>query len=85
MATHNGADITMLEMDAEVLPNIDLYGIDPEGPVPPEDHGKVEVNDVQNPFSPYFSQELRSAINPLKESQTFGIEFMQMLLTFWRG
>ena len=34
MATHNGADITMVEMDAEVLPNIELYGIDPEGPVP---------------------------------------------------
>ena len=74
VATHNGADITMVEMYAEVLPNIDLYGIDPEGPVPLENHGKVEVNDVQNSFSPYVFQELRSAINPLKESQKFGID-----------
>lgn len=82
MATHNGADITMVEMDAEVLPNIDLYGIDPEGPVPPEDHGKVEVNDVRNPFSPYVFQELRSGINPLKESHTFGIDIYADAIDF---
>ena len=53
MPAHNEADIIMVEIDAEVLPSIDLYGIDPEGPVPLEDHGTVEVNDIQNPFSPY--------------------------------
>lgn len=74
MVAHNEADITMVEMDAEVLPNIDLYRIDLEGPVPLEDHGTVEVNDIQNPFSPFVFQELRSAINPLNESQTFGID-----------
>lgn len=74
IAAHNGADITMVEMNAEVLPNIDLYGIDPEGPVPLEDHGTVEVNDIHNPFSPYVFEELRSAINPLKESRTFAID-----------
>lgn len=82
MAAHNEADITMVEMDAEVLPNIDLYGIDPEGPVPLEDHGTVEVNDIQNPFSPYVFQELRSAINPLKESQTFGIDIYADAIDF---
>lgn len=74
MATHNGADIAMVEMNAEVLPNIDLYGINPEGPLPLEDHRTVDVNDIQNLFSPYVFQELRSAIDPLKESQTIGID-----------
>lgn len=69
MVAHNEAEITMVEMDAEVLPNIDL-----EGPVPLEDLGTVEVNDILNPFSPFVFQELRSAINPLNESQTFAID-----------
>ena len=60
MAAHNSADIAMAEMDAEVLPNIDLYGINPEGPVPVEDHRTVEVNEIQNLFSQYVFQELRS-------------------------
>ena len=82
MAANNEADITMVEMDAEVLPNIELYGIDPEGPVPLKDHGTVEVNDIQNPFSPYIFQELRSAINPLKESQTFEIDIYAAAIDF---
>ena len=74
MAAHNGADITIVDMNAEVLPNIDLYGIDPEGPVPLEDHSE-----------PIFSicfQELRSSINPLKESQTFGTDIYADAIDF---
>ena len=74
MAAHNGADVTMVEMDSEILPNINLYGVDPEGPVPLEDHGTVQVHDIQNPFSLQIFQELQSAINPMRESQTYGID-----------
>lgn len=61
-------------MDSEVLPNINLYGVDPEGPVPLEEHETVEVNDIQNPFSADVFQQLKLVINPLRESQTFGID-----------
>ena len=71
MAAHNGADVTMVEMDSEILPNINLYGVNPEGPVPLEDHGTVQVDDIQNPFSLQIFQKLQSAINPMRESQTF--------------
>lgn len=74
MAAHNGANITTIEMDSEIPPNIDLYRVDPEGPVALEDHWAVEVNDIPNPFSLYAFQELKSPINPLRESQTFGID-----------
>ena len=82
VAAHNEADISMVEMDEEVLPNIDLYGIDAEGPFPLEDHGTVEGNDIPSPFSPYVFQELRSAFNPLKESQTFGIDIYADAIDF---
>lgn len=63
MAAHNGADVAVVEMDSEVLPNINLYGVDPEGPVPLEEHGTVEVNDIQNPFSADVFQQLKLVIN----------------------
>ena len=69
-------------MDSEILPNINLYGVDPEGPVPLEDHGTVQVDDIQNPFSLQIFQELQSAINPMRESQTYGIDIYTDVIDF---
>ena len=82
-AARYNADITMAETEAELQPNIDLYGVDPEGPVPLEEHGAVEVNDIQSPFSSDVLQQLKSTINPLRESQAFGVDIYMDALHFF--
>lgn len=54
--------------------DIEHYGIDPQGPTPLDQISSVEVYDVPNPLSTGQFQELNSVINPLAESQEYGID-----------
>ena len=73
-AACNSRDAVAAEAEQELAPNVHLYGIDLEGPNPLEDHGSVELNEVQNPLPPALHQQLITAIDPLRESQHFGID-----------
>lgn len=82
-AARNNADITVAETKAELQPNIELRGVDPEGPVPVEEHGAVGVNDIQSPFSLDVLQQLKLTINSLRESQAFGVDIYMDALDFF--
>ena len=52
---------------------IEWYGTDPEGPSPLEEHGSVEVEDIENPLPGELFEEFRQLINPLAEYGSFGL------------
>ena len=53
------------------------YGTDSEGPFPLEEHGSVEVEDIENPFPEELFEEFRQLSNPVAESSSFGIDIFE--------
>jgi len=56
------------------LDDLVYYGSDPEGPSPLEEHGTVEVDDVLNPLSQPSYEVFQQLVDPLAESDSFGID-----------
>ena len=54
--------------------NMEYYGNDPEGPTPLEEHGSVVVDDIFNPLDENVFEEFGHLVNPLAESESFGID-----------
>ena len=66
-----------------ITQDIEWYGTDPEGPSPLEEHGSVEVEDIENPFPEELFEEFRQLINPVAESSSFGIDiYLSALETY---
>ena len=61
------------------------YGIDWEGPLPEEassDGVAVEVPETHCPVTPHQYQELVATVDPLRESDSYGIDIYLETLTF---
>ena len=61
------------------------YGIDWDGPLPEDatlDEAIVEVPETGCPLSPEQYQELLSSIDPLRESESYGIDIYMETVTF---
>ena len=59
----------------EPSPNdIVYYRTDPERPIPFEEHGLVEVNDVESLFTEGQFEEFQRVVDPLVESDRFGTD-----------
>ena len=58
--------------------DLQWYGTDPDGPIPPDDGlNTVEVNDVDIEIPEDVMVRLTNEINPLQVSETFGIDIFQ--------
>ena len=73
-----------MQNEAITQPMIEWYGTDPEGPSPLEEHGSVEVEDIENPLPGELFKEFRQLINPLAESDSFGIDIYLSALEAYR-
>lgn len=64
---------------------IQAYGIDIEGPVP-DDHddgsNAVEVPITSNPLEPNHYQQMCAAIDPLRPSDSYGIDIYMEVVSF---
>lgn len=58
------------------------YGIDHDGPLPGESTDIVEVPETRCPLGAEQSQELAQSINPLRQSENFGIDTFQEVVQF---
>ena len=63
----------LMQNEAITQDMIEWYVTDPEGPSPLEEHGSVEVEDIENPLPGELFEEFRQLINPLAESGSFGL------------
>ena len=70
----NGMLHRQMQTDAITQDMMEWYGTDPERLSPLEEHGSVEVEDIENPFPEELFEEFRQLINPVAESSSFGIE-----------
>lgn len=60
----------------------ELYGIDWDGPVSPEDHQRVEVPATVCPLSNDKFEELQQQVNPLCSSDQCGTDLYAKTLDF---
>ena len=66
-------------MDKQV--DAEVYGIDWDGPIPPEDHERVEVPVTPNPLSNDKFEDLQE-VNPLFASDQCGADLYAKTLDF---
>ena len=73
-------DVVLNELQALPINDLDFYGEDPEGPAPLQEHGQVEVYDLENPFTINNWQQIQRQINVNVESDNFGLDiYLQAL------
>ena len=66
--------------------DLQWYGTDPDGPIPPDDGlHTVEVNDVDFELPDEIMTRLANEINPLETSQAFGIDIFQRGVAFMQN
>ena len=75
------------------MKNVDLYGIDYDGPLPEDnfdgctsyDDGaaSVSVPGTENPLAYEAFQELTESVNPLCESDVYGVDIYSEVLHFF--
>lgn len=73
-----------MQNEAITQDKMEWYGTDPEGPSPLEEHGSVEVEEIENPFPEELFEEFRELINPMAESGSFGIDIYLSALEAYR-
>ena len=60
--------------DHDAPQNIELYGVDWNGPVPLENLNNVEVEPPPCPFPLHYLHQLQEIVDPLQESNEYGID-----------
>lgn len=68
-------------MDDEEPDNIELHGVDFEGPISPEESSQVEVMPPHCTLLPDLLLLLQQNVDPLRESEAFGIDLYLEALT----
>lgn len=70
---------------SDVIENIELYGVDWNGPLPVEDQNIVEVDPPNCPFPAEYFYQLQYHVNPMQQSNNYGIELFTQAKAFING